>query len=150
MMLSKHFSLGQMVASQTAIRKGIDNTPDEEAIENLRFLCLRLDMIHKFSPIVITSGYRSPKLNAAIGGKKNSQHCRGQAADIEIAPSAKFKSNSDLWIDIKARKLVDSFDQLILEHHNARDPQSGWVHFSVQSNDNENRFQMFMFPNPIK
>ena len=87
----------------------------------------------KFGPTVINSGYRCKKLNTAIGGSKKSQHCFGEAADIEV-PTL---SNRDLaeWI----KNNLD-FDQLILEFYNGKDPRSGWVHVSYKNKD-DNRKQ---------
>lgn len=115
-----------MTKSQTAIRKGIDNTPATQEIENLKALCenvLEKIRLHFGRPIVINSGYRGPKLNKAIGGAKNSQHMTGQAADIEIAGI----SNRVLFCWIRDNL---NYDQLILEFHKEDIPDSGWVHVS--------------------
>src|SRR5215813_846587 len=83
--LSKHFTLEQMIRSQTAVREGIDNTPPQWAIENLSQLCGQaLDAIVEQSGcgLEISSGYRSFELNRAVKGSRNSQHCLGEAADI--------------------------------------------------------------------
>ena len=129
MMLGKYFSLEEMTKSQTAIRRGIDNIPSDQELENLVELVKNvLDPIreHFGKPVTVNSGYRGKKLNKAIKGSKNSQHCKGQAADIEIIGI----SNYDLacWI----RDNMD-FDQLILEFHNRKVPDSGWVHVSWNS-----------------
>jgi hypothetical protein len=129
MMLGKYFSLEEMTKSQTAIRRGIDNIPSDQELENLVELVKNvLDPIreHFGRPVTVNSGYRGKKLNKAIKGSKNSQHCKGQAADIEIIGI----SNYDLacWI----RDNMD-FDQLILEFHNRKVPDSGWVHVSWNS-----------------
>lgn len=129
MKLSKHFSLWEFTASQTATRLGIDNTPTDEHLDNLIQLCqFVLEPIREqFGPVHVSSGYRSPQLNVAVGGSTTSQHCNGQAADIEI-PGL---DNCDLanWI---ANNL--DFDQLILEFHNhQKGPNDGWVHVSYTS-----------------
>jgi hypothetical protein len=129
MMLGKYFSLEEMTKSQTAMRRGIDNIPSDQELENLVELVKNvLDPIreHFKKPVTVNSGYRGKKLNKAIKGSKNSQHCKGQAADIEIIGI----SNYDLacWI----RDNMD-FDQLILEFHNRKVPDSGWVHVSWNS-----------------
>ena len=126
MQLSKHFSLEEMTKSQTASRKGIDNTPTQEVVENLKLLCenvLEYIRVRFGKPITVNSGYRGPALNKAIGGAKNSQHMTGQAADIEIIGV----DNKVLFNWIKDNV---EFDQLILEYYKEGVPDSGWVHVS--------------------
>ena len=133
MRLSEHFTLEEMIKSQTGIRKGIDNTASPEVVENLVYLCVNvLEKIraHFGKPITINSGYRGPKLNKAIGGAKTSQHLTGQAADIEIAGVDNLTLFS--WI----RDTLE-FDQLILEYHKIGIPDSGWVHVSWNSSRNK-------------
>jgi hypothetical protein len=125
MNLSNHFSLAEFTKSQTAERKGIDNTPTQDHIERMKILCvLVLEPIRtEFDkPIMINSGYRSPDLCEAIGSKPTSQHAKGEAADIEI-PGV---DNAEL-----AKYIQDNlnFDQLILECYTG-EPSSGWVHVS--------------------
>jgi len=127
--LSPHFSLVELTKSQVAARRGIDNTPDAAAVARLRLLCTQvLEPVraHFGRPVTIGSGYRSARLNRAIGGAAGSQHCRGEAADIEIAGVP----NGDiaLWI---SRALT--FDQLILEAYQPGVPASGWVHVSYRA-----------------
>ena len=137
MKLTNNFSLQELLKSQTALRKGIDNKPaDPSVITNLQVLCekvLQPVRDHFGKPVVINSGYRSPKLNKAIGGSNKSQHTKGEAADIEI-PGL---SNKELAEYIEDNLL---FDQLILEFYNGVDPNSGWVHVSYV-NDSDNRKQ---------
>lgn len=126
MRLSPHFHLSEFTRSQTATRRGLDNTPSLLVIENLRTLCnevLEPVRVHFDRPVIVSSGYRSPVVNSAVGGSDSSQHCHGQAADIEI-PGV---SNVDLanWI---WRTLY--YDQLILEFYTPGVPDSGWVHVS--------------------
>lgn len=132
MKLSAHFSLSEMTKSQAAERKGIDNTPGPEQIENLKSLCsnvLEYVRMHFNKPVTVNSGFRSKKVNSVIGGSKTSQHMTGQAADIEISGV----SNLDLarWISNNIE-----FDQLILEFHTVGVPDSGWVHVSWNSKGN--------------
>jgi len=131
MLLSPNFSLEELVKSQTAIRKGINNTPNAEQIENLKLLCTHvLEDIHaSLGPISINSGFRCPELNEAIGGAATSQHCLGQAADIELPGTA----NAVLanWIAAKC-----DYDQLILECYTSGQPTSGWVHVSYKPSGN--------------
>jgi len=127
--LSEHFQLREFIVSQTALRRGIDNTPGDTVIRNLQALChnvLEPVRLH-FGPTRISSGYRSPALNRAIGGSRTSQHELGQAADFEV-PGV---SNVELaqWI---MREL--NYDQLILEFYTQGEPNSGWVHCSWRPN----------------
>ena len=86
MNLSPNFTYEEMIASETAARHNIDNTPPNEVLMNLRRLALFLEDVRKVldKPIQISSAYRSPLANEAVGGKKTSQHCRGAAADIKV------------------------------------------------------------------
>jgi len=87
MKLSKNFSLAEMVKSQTALRKGIDNTPDSSAIENMEKLCAEILQPIRDAyniPFTVSSGYRCPELCIAVGSNIHSQHAKGQAADFEI------------------------------------------------------------------
>ena len=127
MKLSANFSLAEMTKSQTATRKGIDNKPSTEHIENLIHLAeavLQPVREHFGKPVTISSGYRSPALCEAIGSSSKSQHARGEAADFEIHGV----DNKELatWISKNTE-----FDQLILEFYNEGDPNSGWVHCSA-------------------
>jgi len=131
MQLSENFSLNEFTKSDTAVRKGIDNTPNDVHLENMKALCenvLQKVRSHFGKSVRITSGYRSPELCEAIGSSSRSQHAKGQAADFEITGI----DNKDLAIWI--RDNVD-FDQLILEFYTEGDPNSGWVHCSY-SDDN--------------
>lgn len=119
--LSKNFTLAELCVSQTAARRGLDNTPPESVRKNLDKLCdyvlqpLR-DKLGK--PIVVTSGYRSPAVNAAIGGARNSAHMSGLAADIHVPGM----TTAALMKKIKELKLP--VDQVIDEFDN-------WVHVAV-------------------
>ena len=87
MQLSEHFELAEFLVSETAARRGIANEPTPEVIENLRRLCqsvLQPLRVHLKRPVVITSGYRSPALNRAIGGSPTSHHMQGRAADLIV------------------------------------------------------------------
>ena len=139
MKLSGHFSLAELTKSQTATRKGIDNKPTLDHIENLTELCTQVlePTRRNFGkPMVISSGYRSEELCEAIGSSKNSQHAKGQAADFEMCGV----DNKELAKYIK-NNLV--FDQLILEFYNPDDPSSGWVHCSYSKE--ENRKQSLLY-----
>lgn len=135
--LSKHFSLQEMINSGTASRLGLDNTPNEEQIENLKALCENilepLREYYESRPIMITSGFRSPQLSKAIASSENSQHCKGEAVDFEIPGfdnrqvAAHIKNNFD-------------FDQLISEYYEDGIIDSGWIHVSFKR-DGTNRKQ---------
>jgi hypothetical protein len=121
MKLSEHFNLNEFTISQTATRKGIDNTPPEPVIERLRMLAATLERVRGLlgnSPIRISSGYRSKELNRAIGSSDNSAHVLGYAVDFTcpIFGTPKEVANEIAKSDIK-------FDQVIYE--------GTWIHLSV-------------------
>lgn len=119
MKLTEHFTLEEMTASEDAARNGLKNTPSDAAIQNLKILCRNvlepLRLIVK-KPVIVHSGYRSKKVNEAIGGATNSQHMKGQAADF-IVPGMTVEE----VFKIVADRLP--FDQLIEEF-------GEWVHVS--------------------
>ena len=136
MKLTENFSLNELTKSQTAERKGIDNTPSTEHQENLKSLCemiLQPIRDHFGQVVSVSSGYRSPELCVAIGSKTTSQHAKGQAADFEIYGL----SNKELadWINETL-----NYDQLILEYWKKEDPNSGWVHCSYKSEGNRKQY----------
>ena len=136
MKLSNNFSLNELTKSQTAERKGIDNTPSAEHQENLRSLCTHVlqPIRDHFSRVVsVSSGYRSPELCTAIGSKITSQHAKGEAADFEIFGV----SNKELADYIN--ETLD-YDQLILEYWKESDPNSGWVHCSYSENQKRRQY----------
>jgi hypothetical protein len=136
MNLSKSFTLNELTKSQEATRLGIDNTPNEEHILNLKLLCENvLQPIRDFygMPLSVSSGYRSAKLCETIGSSSKSQHTKGQAADFEIFGVA----NKDL-ADFIVKNL--DYDQCILEFWNENEPNSGWVHCSYNSLGNRGQF----------
>lgn len=124
--LTKNFSLAEMVKSETALRHGMDNTPGEAELANLLVLCanvLQPIRDHYQKGVKVNSGYRSPDVNAKVGGSRTSDHTRGMAADIEI-PGV---PNADLASYIRDNL---QFTQLILEFYTPGVPDSGWVHVS--------------------
>lgn len=126
MRLSKHFQLSEFTNSQTARRRGIDNTPNSEQISALKLLCKKvLEPVRLYydKPVVISSGFRGPALNRAIGGSPSSQHMKGEAADFEIPG----ESNAEVAMWIRDNL---NYDQLILEFYQSGVPNSGWVHVS--------------------
>ena len=135
-MISKHISDREGVYSITATRRGIDNTPSKEHLENMKLLAEKIfEPLRKWvgGPIRINSFYRGPELNKAIGGSSKSQHCKGQAMDID--DTGCHKTNAEMYAWIKDN--VD-FDQMIWEFGNNENPN--WVHVSyVSPEKNRNR-----------
>ena len=135
MRLSANFTLAEFTKSQTATRKGLDNTPGDEHLENAKALFENVvqKVRNNFGVTVINSGYRGPALNEAVGGSSKSQHCKGEAVDIECPGTGNYDVAK--WIEENL-----DFDQLILEFYNGKDPRSGWVHVSYKNKD-DNRKQ---------
>ena len=129
--LSENFTLQEFTKSQTAERRGFDNTPVEGHLENAKALFENVvqPVRDNFGVTVINSGYRSGDLNYAIGGSNTSQHCKGQAVDIECPGTPNYDVAK--WIEENL-----DFDQLILEFYTPGIPDSGWVHVSYKSEDN--------------
>lgn len=127
MRLSDNFKLSEFTTSQTAIRHDIHNAPTHKVISNLILLCKHVlqPLRNDKGSVHISSGFRSVELNKKIGGANNSQHTRGQAADINTANNAEafhyIKNNLD-------------FDQLIWEF--GSDTQPAWVHVSYSDKGN--------------
>ena len=137
MKLTENFSLNELTKSQTAERKGIDNTPSTEHQENLKSLCemiLQPIRDHFGQVVSVSSGYRSPELCVAIGSSTQSQHAKGQASDFEIFGV----SNKELADYINENL---DYDQLILEYWKGEDePNSGWVHCSYTNGSNRKQY----------
>lgn len=124
MKLSKYFTLEEFTCSDTAKKKGIDNTPTTEVIVNI--VRLHDNVVNRIRkcfgvPVIITSGYRSKKLNQAIGGSSTSQHCKGQACDFTVQGQSLISMFN--WCK---KNLV--YDQLILEPN--------WLHISFNIDNN--------------
>tara|TARA_R100000329_G_scaffold60116_1_gene53878 strand:+ start:241 stop:711 length:471 start_codon:yes stop_codon:yes gene_type:complete len=129
MRLSKNFVLSEITRSNTARRKGISNEPDKEHLANLQTIITELvqPMRDAIGPIRISSGYRSPKLNRAIGGSSRSQHCKGEALDLQ------FWKDGEMNNKVIYDWVLDSgleFDQMINEFDFA------WIHISFSSSKN--------------
>ena len=131
MKLSEHFTLGELTVSPTAKKLGLSNNPTPEHIENMKYVCEKIlepVRAHFGKPVQINSSYRSPAVNAKVGGSKTSQHSNGEAVDFEI-PGIPNKQLAD-WVGDNLE-----FDQVILEFYNAKDgANSGWVHCSIKRN----------------
>ena len=129
MKLTEHFTLSEFVRSETATNRHIDNTPTQEVVDNLRALCrnvLEPARVEFGAPIYITSGYRCPALNKAVGGKPTSQHLRGEAADLQVRGVENLRR---LYNVIKSRGV---FDQLLYESNGA----TKWIHVSYKQSGN--------------
>lgn len=111
MLLSPHFSLAEFTLSSKALSMGIENTPIPGHLENLRALAVRMEEVRTLfdRPIEITSGYRNPEVNRAVGGVPNSAHALGHAADFHV------DGLHDLEVARRIRDSVLRFDQLIYE-----------------------------------
>lgn len=131
----KYFSLSEFLNSATAKRLGIDNTPTFEVVDNLNKLADYLDVIREKvgKPIRISSGFRCPVLNKAVGGVPNSQHQKGLAADLICADMESLE---------KVLRETGGFDQLIKEH--CKGSKSFWFHVSVCSRNGKPRNQVIM------
>ena len=127
MNLSKNFTLKELTKSDTAVRLGIANEPNSDQIEKLKKLCEKLlqPVRDHFGPVTITSGFRSPELCVKIGSSVNSQHANAEAVDFEV-PGV---DNADVAYWIKDN--IDEWDQMILEFYTIGEPNSGWVHCSI-------------------
>ena len=131
MRLSANFSLQEFTKSQTALRQGLDNTPNEEHLVSAKELFENVvqKVRDNFGVTVINSGYRGLALNEAVGGSTKSQHCKGEAVDIECPGTPNYDVAN--WI----QENLD-FDQLILEFYTPGIPDSGWVHVSYKTEGN--------------
>jgi len=134
MKISDHITYAEAIHSNTAKRKGIDNTPSEVQVEAMRLLAEKIfEPLRKWvgGPIKVNSFFRSVTLNEAIGGAASSQHCKGQAIDIDDVYSYKTNAEMYKWI----QENLD-YDQMIWEF--GTDTQPNWVHISYVSKE-ENR-----------
>ena len=125
MNLSRNFTLSELIKSDTAIRKGINNNPNAEQIEKLKALCENIlqPVRDHFGRVKVTSGFRSVDLCLAIGSSSNSQHAKAEAADFECVGV----DNAELADWIKDNL---PYDQLIVEYYTPGEPNSGWIHCS--------------------
>ena len=132
MKLSEHLDLSEVTRSESAKRNGISNMPTAEHISNFKLLAEKIfEPIrnHFRVPIIISSGYRSKELNASLkGASLTSQHCQGEAIDIDMDGSPHGVTNRMVFDYIKDNLI---FDQLIYEFGDANNPD--WVHVSYES-----------------
>lgn len=144
--LSKNFTLGEFIRSHTASKLGIDNSPTEEVVSNLKYLCEKClqPMRDRLGlPIRVNSGYRSPNLNKAIGGSPASFHSFGCAADIEFTPA------------VKGHKLIEIFDFFyhsgIYTELIAESLPDGWIHIAIKKGrEKENQLKYMINKQGVK
>ena len=129
MRLSKNFVLSEITRSNTARRLNINNAPDKEHLRNMQILITNLiqPMRNALGPIRISSGYRSPALNRAIGGSSKSQHCKGQALDLQFWKNSEM-CNKEVYDRVIKEGL--EFDQMIKQFDFA------WIHISLKDKNN--------------
>ena len=129
MKLSKNFALSEITHSNTAKRLGIENEPTEKHLQNMQHLVddLLQPLRDAVGPIRISSGYRNPSLNRAIGGSRSSQHCKGEALDLQFWEMGKM--NNKVIYDWILKSGLE-FDQMINEFDFA------WIHISLKAEDN--------------
>ena len=128
-MISKHISYKEGIHSNTALRRNIDNTPNDEQLDNMELIAEKIFeplRVYVNGPIKINSFFRSAGLNTAIGGSKTSQHCKGQAMDIDDTFGR--ATNAEMYHFIKEHL---DFDQMIWEFGDDDNPN--WVHVSYVS-----------------
>ena len=137
MKLSEHLDLSEVIRSESAKRKGISNMPTPEHIENFKLLAEKIFQPireHFRCPIHISSGYRSKELNAAIGGSATSQHCSGEAIDIDMDGTPNGVTNRMVFDYIKDNL---TWDQMIFEFGDKENPD--WVHVSYSANGKQRK-----------
>ena len=129
MRLSKNFTLSEITKSNTAKRLGIENVPDKEHLKNMQVLIRDLiqPIRDAIGPIRISSGYRNPQLNRAIGGSRKSQHCKGEALDLQFWKDGQM-CNQEIYDWVLKQEI--EFDQMINEFDYA------WIHISLKEKDN--------------
>ena len=134
--ISQHITYTEAIYSNTAKRRGIDNTPSPSQVETMKITADKIfEPLRSWvgGPIKVTSMFRSPDLNTAIGGSKTSQHMKGQAMDLDDVYG--YKTNAEMYHWIKENL---NFDQLIWEF--GTDVNPNWIHVSyVNDEDNRNR-----------
>ena len=137
MKVTEHVSYKEVTKSNTAIRKGIENIPSGEQMENIKLLCEKVFeplREHVGGPIAINSLFRSVELNRAIGGSSTSQHCAVNGAAMDIDDTLGRMSNAEMFNFIKDNL---DFDQLIWEFGTDENPD--WVHVSYKERENRNQ-----------
>lgn len=138
--ISKHITYAEATKSQVAVRRGLDNTPNEVELKNMKHVAENIFeplRAEKGIPVAVTSFFRSRKVNQKIGGSVNSQHCKGEAMDLDADVFGGW-TNSEIFDFIR---LNLEFDQLIWEFGNEFNPE--WVHVSLKR-EGKNRKQILV------
>lgn len=135
MQLTSHFSLEELTASSKAKALKIDNTPSPEILENLKALALALELVRSVlaKPLKISSAYRCPALNKAVGGSSTSAHVQGLAADFTAT------GMTPRQICEKLLAAGVRFDQIICENISSENPDGVWVHFGISKGTMRNQ-----------
>ena len=131
MKISDHITYAEAIHSNTAKRKGIDNTPSEAQVTAMKLLAEKVfEPLRKWvgGPIKVNSFFRSEALNESIGGASSSQHCKGQAIDIDDVYGKKTNADMYHWIQTNL-----DYDQMIWEF--GTDMQPNWIHVSYVSEE---------------
>lgn len=137
MKLSQHLDLSEVIRSESAKRNGISNMPLPQHIENFKLLAEKVFepvRVHFGCPIHISSGYRSIELNSAIKGSLTSEHCTGEAIDIDMDGSTSGITNKMVFDYIKDNL---DYNQLIYEFGDSKNPD--WVHVSYKANGKQKK-----------
>jgi zinc D-Ala-D-Ala carboxypeptidase len=138
MNLSEHFALSEFTFSQTAVRKAIDNTPNGGVIKNLSALCtVILEPLRAAAkaPIRISSGYRSPGLNKAVGGSATSQHCFGEAVDLTITGMSVAETVALIRsLNLPVDQVIDEFGRLVHVSHKRKNDNRGQYLWATKIN----------------
>lgn len=129
MQLTKNFKLSEFTDSDTATAKGIDNTPTDEHLENIKFVAEQLQLIRNTykQPINISSGYRCEELNTAVNGSKSSQHMQGLAVDINQGSRTK---NHNLFLIVKRMMKVGLKVHQLIDEKNFN-----WIHIGFKQDN---------------
>ena len=135
MAFSKYFKLHEFTDSDYALRQGLDNTPPADIIGNLRQLADTMDIVRRLlgHPVLISSGFRAPKINAGVGGSKSSYHMLGLACDFKCPG---FGTPAEVCNKLTIHAEQISYDKIILEF-------GAWTHLQIPKNDASPRMLAF-------
>lgn len=137
MNLTEHFTREEYEKSKTAIRKGIKNTMPDALLPNARAVCQALELIraHYNAPVILSSGYRCPALNTAVGGATHSDHLTGKAADFEVYG----RTNREVYLAIRGGQIEGLTYKMVINEFPDASGEPAWVHLSVSPIAAENQ-----------